>query len=249
MACEHAMKPAMKNPRILLVEDDAASRFFLATALATLPATVVLADSVAAATELATTEAFDAWLFDANLPDGHGAGLLRSLRAQGIDTPALAHTASRDGEALDALRAAGFVDVLVKPLSAEALRAAVVQVLDGPGGGESRPAAMRTRSALDASAPVWSDGAALAALKGQPAHVAALRELFRAELPAQRHSILAALARQDAASARAELHRLQASCGFVGAAQLAQAVATLHQAPECRDAVERFDLAVAAVLA
>jgi len=47
---------------------------------------------------------------------------------------------------------------------------------------------------------------------------------------------------------RGQLHRLQASCGFVGAARLARAVRQLHQAPESTGAQSRFRVAVDALL-
>src|SRR5687768_16302773 len=132
MAREHAMKPRSGHgpraamPRVLLVEDDPASRLFLAGALETMPVAVAVAGSVGDAREcIATQDACDLFLFDANLPDGSGACLLRELRALGHATPALAHTASTDREALDALLAAGFAVVLVKPLPAALLQATV----------------------------------------------------------------------------------------------------------------------------
>ena len=75
------------SPCVLLVEDDPASRLFLATVLEALPATVVVAGSLAEARQcvhgdgFARDGAFDLWLFDANLPDGSAAAAaaLRSL--------------------------------------------------------------------------------------------------------------------------------------------------------------------------
>ena len=56
------------KPRILLVEDDAVSRAFLAAAAEGLPATIDAVDSCAAAR--AVQAHGDLWLIDANLPDG-----------------------------------------------------------------------------------------------------------------------------------------------------------------------------------
>lgn len=230
MGREHAMNPgngrgpSAPMPRVLLVEDDPASRLFLAGALEAMPATVVVAGTVADALRLAAdSPAFDLWLVDANLPDGSGAGLLRGLRALDQATPALAHTASRERDALDALLAAGFAEVLVKPLTAATLQAGVGRVL-----GIAGPARIAEPPMRCGKLPVWDDGAAATALGGDPAHVAALRALFLAELPAQRDAVLAALDRGDTGAAAAELHRLQASCGFVGAARLAAAVDALR---------------------
>jgi HPt (histidine-containing phosphotransfer) domain-containing protein len=96
---------------------------------------------------------------------------------------------------------------------------------------------------------VWDDVAAAAALNGNDAHVAALRALFVAELPAQRATVLAALARDDVVEAGAQLHRLQGSCGFVGAARLAAAVDGLRVAMASESARSRFARTVDDVLA
>lgn len=255
MTCEHAMKPPKNppmEPRILLVEDDAASRLFLAAALEALPANVTAAGSVAEAAMLAEAGGFDAWLFDAHLPDGSGAGLLWALRATNASTPAIAHTASRDHEVLDALRVAGFADVLVKPLSAASLQAAVRRLLTPSelANGEMRFGPLRVAEPrMDATPPVWNDAAALAALNGQSGHVAALRGLFLAELPAQREAVHSALARDDVPAAQAELHRLQAGCGFVGATQLAAAVDGLQRDSTRPAALDAFQQAVQATMA
>ena len=66
-------------PSILLVEDDPISALFLSAALEGLPANVQVAADCAQAR--AASGPFDAWLIDANLPDGSGAVLLQQLRA------------------------------------------------------------------------------------------------------------------------------------------------------------------------
>jgi HPt (histidine-containing phosphotransfer) domain-containing protein len=48
---------------------------------------------------------------------------------------------------------------------------------------------------------------------------------------------------------RDELHRLAASCGFVGAARLAAAVRALQAAPGDGERLQRFDAAVGELLA
>jgi hypothetical protein len=45
-----------------------------------------------------------------------------------------------------------------------------------------------------------------------------------------------------------ELHRLRASCGFVGAARLAEAVRTLETGPHSNVALQRFDEAAGDLL-
>ncbi|RBF96583.1 response regulator, partial [Xanthomonas oryzae pv. oryzae] len=57
-----------------------------------------------------------------------------------------------------------------------------------------------------------------------------------------------ALQISDEQALRNHLHRLQASCGFVGAARLAGAVRLLSGDPQSRSARTQFHAAVAALL-
>ena len=226
-------------PRILLVEDDPVSQAFLAAAIEAFPATVDRAGSLAAARELVARQVHALWLVDANLPDGHGADLLTQLRADYPGTPAQAHTASHDRHALEALIEAGFLEVLVKPLSAKFLQAAIGRAL-----GVAPVVSLATGPKL----PSWDDAAALSALNGQQEHVQALRKLFLDELPAQRRSIASAAANGDLAAMRSTLHRMRASCGFVGAARLDAAVRTLESDLHCASELQRFDEAASDLL-
>jgi DNA-binding response OmpR family regulator len=242
-------KPAMTSPsppspppRVLLVEDDPVSSEFLAAAIAVLPVEVDVAATCAAALQLARDNDHQLLLIDANLPDGNGRDLLRALRMRAPTTPALAHTASLDRGDLDALVDAGFAEVLVKPMGAAALQAAVRRAL------QLQPTRAESMAGGCGKLPVWDDAVAAAALNGNPAHVAALRKLFLAELPAQRDAVLAALLADDAGAVHATLHRLQASCGFVGAARLGRAVGMLQDSPASMRARDEFAHAVEDVL-
>ncbi|KAF1725730.1 MAG: response regulator [Pseudoxanthomonas sp.] len=221
-------------PSILLVEDDRISAAFLSAALATLPARVHVAEDCAQA--LAASGPFDAWLIDANLPDGSGTWLLQHLRETDAAASALAHTADATAATRDALLQAGFAEVLIKPLSAQALVDALRAALRG---GSDEPS----------DAADWDDRAALTALAGNPEHVASVRQLFLSELPTTRSACLAAFDRSDHAALRAQLHRLQASCGFAGATALAAIASRWHAAPADRDLRAAFAAACARLLA
>ncbi|HTA65521.1 MAG TPA: response regulator [Xanthomonadaceae bacterium] len=218
------------NPvRLLLVEDDAVSRGFLTLALQSMPATVV---DVATNATQALSHSHDAphalWLLDANLPDASGEELLGALRELRPDIPALCLTAEVLPERFDRLHAAGFVEVLQKPLTIAALHAAVRRALSGTG-----PVGR-------ADAPVWDDAMALRALGGNAAAVQAMRGLFVAELPKQAEAIAHAIAADDIDGARAELHKLKASCGFVGSPRLLDAIHALFAAPDDPQCFKRF---------
>ncbi len=228
--------------KLLLVEDDPTTCAFLVAAAQSLPADVDAADCVATAIALASAHDYDLWLIDANLPDGDGAGLLATLRAQRLQTPALAHTASNDGDTRSALLGAGFLDVLVKPLPAADLHAAIRTVLGARRLrlAQSAQSAHAAHSHANATPAVWDDATAFAALNGQRAHVDALRELFVDQLPAARDAVQAAAASGNVIAMQAALHKLRASCGFVGASQLSAAVVTLQSAPGCPTALAEF---------
>lgn len=217
-------------PRLLLVEDDPVSAAFLRDAAGALPAEVHVAGSLAEARRMIDAMQFDLWLVDAHLPDGPGETLL-SPRDAIAAAPALAHTAATEPAVRERLLAAGFRDVLRKPLGIGELHAALRQQLG-------------TTTRVEEPRPAWDDAAALRAIGGDPAHVASLRQLFLQELPGQRRRIQDFATAGDDKAIRAELHRLAASCGFVGAACLAATVRELQASPLQPQALQRFDAAV-----
>ncbi len=231
----------MTRPRVLLVEDDATTRAFLSAAIEALPAEVEAVASCAEARAAAARGGHALWLLDAHLPDGDGASLLAELRDLGLQTPALAHTAAREHSVLEALVTAGFAEALVKPISTAQLHAALRRAL-GTGGGRVAEACMDSAAAADL--PVWDDAAALSALHGQQAHVSALRQLFLDELPGARDAVAAAVAATSPAALQAALHKLRASCGFVGAARLGAMVSLLQQAADPHLQLDDFLAAV-----
>ncbi len=151
-------RPPASIPRILLVEDDAISAAYLGEVAASLPAQVDVAGSVAEALAIAAAHRHALLLIDAHLPDGRGVDPAAGPAGARRDAPALAHTAAAESALRDDLLAAGFVDVLRKPLGMAELRQALQRHL---------PQAMVTPTAI-ADLPCWDDSAALAALGGQP---------------------------------------------------------------------------------
>lgn len=222
-------------PKVLLVEDDPVNAMFLRGAIEACPARVDVVDNCAGALRMARAQRYDAWMIDSNLPDGSGSDLLRRLRADDLvvhrDCPALAHTADASADIAARLEADGFAMVVRKPSPVEAWQRALAVLLDD-----------------EHAAPDWDDEAALRAMGGRREHVETMRGLFRAELPAQRDFILGALERGDVDAARGMLHRLKASCGFVGAGALARAARTLHEQPASQSARSRFSAAVDSAL-
>lgn len=210
------------KPRLLLVEDDPISHAFMLAALEALPARVDSATSISQA--LRAEESHDLWLIDANLPDGSGARLLAGLRRLHPRTPALAHTADPSADMRRSLLEAGFAAVLVKPLSAADLQSAVHAHLP----------------AHAARIGDWDETAALKALNGSREHVDMLRRLFLDELPGNVDAVEQSFRAGDQEALRAVLHKLRASCGFVGASRLGAAARQLQQAPASLEALMDF---------
>lgn len=226
------------KPRLLLVEDDSVSCNFMAAALQALPAEVDTAASLRAA--LAHEGIYDLWLLDANLPDGSGTDLLADLRARFPATPALAHTADDSPGLHTRLLAAGFDDVLVKPLTAASLRQAVARLL-----GLVVDDALQIPQADGSTAlPLWDRATALAALNGNQEHVATLRRMFVEELAKQHDEIRDALHAGNLETAKKVLHQLKASSGFVGAMRLNAAAALLEKSLSDAAALADFSLTV-----
>ncbi|QOW18929.1 response regulator [Lysobacter ciconiae] len=222
-------------PRILLVEDEPTSAAFLAAAARATPAHVDIAPDLATALVLASRNTYELWMFDATLPDGSGSDLLQRLREDRPGVPAIAHTASDDAAQLAALAGAGFIEVLRKPLPTAEVQAAVRRALHLPA-----HAAVTDPRTAETTVPMWDDRAAAAALNGNDEHVAILRGLFLDELPQACERIAAAVRADNVETVGAELHRLRASCGFVGAARLAVLVKRLQGEPSSPELLERF---------
>lgn len=225
-------------PRVLLVEDDPVSAAYMADVVVSLPGLVDVAASIAEALKITGTHRHSLLLIDAHLPDGCGESLLATLRGRGIVAPALAHTASVEPQRRAELLASGFVEVLRKPLGIaelqQAMRRQLPQTADPAG--------------HFVELPCWDDAAALAVLGGQRANVEALRGLFVAELPGQQHRIATACVAGNEAGVRDELHRLVASCGFVGAARLGQAVRKMQASPLDTHVLATLQIAIRDVL-
>jgi CheY-like chemotaxis protein len=200
-------------PLVLLAEDDVVSRAFLTAAIGACGVTVQAFAAGPPALEFAQTHRCSVLILDQNLPGLAGSAILARLdaaaRAAGIDrAPALALTADAD-DTTRRLLAAGFAEVLPKPIGGAALHAALERHCKLP-------------------ATTLDDAAALAAC-GSADVGRRLRRLFLdQELPA----VIAEFERcgSNGSRLRPTLHRLRAACGFCGATGLADAAAALHLA-------------------
>jgi CheY-like chemotaxis protein len=210
--------------RILLAEDDTVSREFLCEAIRACGGDpTACADGPTALTQ-ARDGNWNLLILDHQLPGMNGEAVLAVLRSDPGGAvpfpPALATTAEPDSARMILLEA-GFAQVLSKPISLDALRAALA-----PFGCEADP--------LD------DDGALHVC--GSLSAVERLRRLFaEQELPRIQDEFEQYA--EDPQALRPTLHRLLAACGFCGATALARGCDVLHDALVAGDP-SRIDVAM-----
>jgi CheY-like chemotaxis protein len=100
--------------------------------------TVVAADTLASALEAASWQNYDLLVSDIQLPDGSGLELMRRI-AQDVGTAGIALSGyGSEGDIRDSLDA-GFREHLTKPVTFQALEAAVRRVTTTPAAGAADP--------------------------------------------------------------------------------------------------------------
>lgn len=207
-------------PRVLVADDDPASRRFLRDGMRTLGMSVESCADGIAALEQARVDAFDLLLLDCRMPGAGALEILLRLRnepqAASCDSFAVATSAEMTPALRQTLLAAGFGEILLKPCGLADLQRII---------GLLQP----MRSGMD----LLDDNAALATT-GDHAIMRALRPLLRGEL-AQLDRELDQL-RLDPEAFTDRLHRLRSSCSFCGAAALSTQVIVLQkQLASCGD--------------
>ena len=123
-------RPAFEGVRVLVVDDHPTNRELARLFLAGVGAEVSEAEDGEEAVELAGDWPFDVILMDLRMPKLDGAGALRRIRASGgpnDGTPILAFTADATADLAERLLAAGFDDIVAKPLEPNALLGAVAR--------------------------------------------------------------------------------------------------------------------------
>lgn len=129
--------------RILIVEDEAEIRGFVARALEEAGFTVDTAESGETALELALESSYALFIVDLNLPDLDGIEVIGRWRARGVDAPVLILSARRS--VADRVRGLerGGDDYLPKPFAIAELVARVRALLRRQGGATSAATKLR----------------------------------------------------------------------------------------------------------
>ena len=124
-AGDHKMTPPPDHAgplRVLIAEDNKVNQKVMAALLRGLRVELTIVDHGGLAVDMARGEAFDLFLFDAMMPELDGMSALRQItaiytaRAQSVP-PAVIVTANVAPEQITEYRAAGFLDVIEKPIS------------------------------------------------------------------------------------------------------------------------------------
>ncbi len=199
---------------VLVADDNPLSLHFFAEAIAMVGHDTALAEDGSAALALAGNRVFDLILLDARMPGLDGLEVLHGMRTDSHPnrwTPAVVTTAEASADR-NAMIGSGFVEVLLKPVSMDALHSLLERLL---------PGSVSACALLD-------DTLAAEATGGDPSIIAALRGLFAQELDALPAELNQFAAKTDRAALLDRLHRLDASAGFCGAPFLAKAVTALR---------------------
>ncbi len=194
--------------RVLVADDDPASRLFLVEAMRTLGLSAEACNDGPSAIARGREETFDLLLLDCRMPGAGAEEVLSELRADpqahSGESTAVATSADMDAAQRQQLISSGFTDVLQKPCDLADLRRIVSLV-----------------HPLISTQPVLDDSQGLAST-GNPQILQAMRSLLRDELVALYQELDSLRPESPAFADR--LHRLRASCGFCGAVALAERV-------------------------
>ncbi|HEX7760641.1 MAG TPA: response regulator, partial [Caulobacteraceae bacterium] len=131
VSAETAAAPAAApGARVLLAEDNPINAMLARTLLQREGCHVDHVQNGQAALTALAQGPYDLVLMDVRMPVMGGIEASRALRARGVDTPVVALTANAFEDDRRACLAAGMDDFLIKPLSPEALRAALSRWTD-----------------------------------------------------------------------------------------------------------------------
>ncbi len=217
-------------PRILLVEDNPISREFLHEALKPLGFPIDIAETLSMALALARNYWHALYLCDVHLPDGEPGEIFSTLRPLQKNAIIIAVTADVSTAASETLSMIGYQEVWGKPITMATLQNNVARLLGAKHVIDNAPRPVE----------MWDEAAALRAVGGSQTTLKALREMFLTDLPTHEKIIAQAFDADDAASLKAECHKLLAACGFVGAAGLSHAVKQLSDSPDDNEKLNRF---------
>lgn len=207
---------------LLLLEDDLISREFMAEALRELPIQLHTGSCFKDIRALSLQQHFALVICDLNLADGN---LLENYSHLPSGIPVLATSADLSPDTKQSLAAIGFVHILAKPMRIAELVHAVSQLLP--------------ELHHESERALWDHEKAERTLGHNPTALANLKLMFAAELEAMQTQIVHAFNAGQHHVIQQQLHKLKASCGFLGAERLLQASHALDHNPS-EQALQHF---------
>ena len=211
---------------ILLVEDNAINRVVAREMLARLGHSCIEAHDGAEAVKLAEIKPFDAILMDISMPDMDGVEATTRIKAgtgPNAQTPIFAVTAHAMPADMDRFKAAGMVDVLVKPIGIERLDDLLShrEKLDTPH--DDASSYWNTTHQRDLREYIgeekWHD----------------LMKLFVEEMDAACHATFVRGDMEDTVALRSEVHKLAGSAFTLGASRLGVLLRRIEELLDAND--------------
>lgn len=204
--------PTDLRPRVLVADDDLASRDLL---VAMLRRAGYAVDGVAdgrAAVTCALARGPIAVILDVQLPDLDGPGAAREIRAVRDDIALIALTGHTEVDVLARCKSAGIDAVLIKPVKLDTLRATIARVIEGRG----EPVDLAViRSYVTADDPAFASG---------------LIDVYLREAARDLRSMADAAERGDCGAVAQLAHRLKGSSAGFGARLLPDRCQSLYAA-------------------
>jgi signal transduction histidine kinase/DNA-binding response OmpR family regulator/HPt (histidine-containing phosphotransfer) domain-containing protein/HAMP domain-containing protein len=251
----------IRGARILLVEDNDFNQLVATDMLASMGLVVTLAGNGREAVELARSRPFDAVLMDLQMPVMDGYEAVRQLREDPAlaTLPILAMSAHAMARERDRCKALGMNDYITKPITPEALAAALARWVfrtGPPAVAQPYPAPLPVWApgSLPESRPVINGAVGLGYFNGEAAMYQKALTKFLDINRGSTHKAREALARGDLESAQRCAHSMMSAAGMIGAVDLAAAAKALQDGFQTRGAealeplLARFELGLAAVL-
>lgn len=121
----------MRQPNILLVEDQLFMQQVELALLAKIGYTAEVVDTGSKALALLSSKRFDIVFMDVCLPDMEGTEVCQTLRAKGVTTPIVAMTGNDDDQTRLECQQAGMNGFIAKPMNADQFKAAINAYVSG----------------------------------------------------------------------------------------------------------------------
>jgi len=241
-AAATAPRVERRGVRVLLAEDNAVNR---KVALGMLKKLGFTADSVADGEQVLSAlseRTYDLVLMDCQMPVMDGYEAARRIRALekpgGKRIPVVAMTAYAMSGDRERCIEAGMDDYLAKPISIEALSAALASWLphrEGPGGTDgsprrSEPPTPRKETETCAKSAVWRKDELLNRLLGDEEMTREILEAFLEDIPREIDSLAAAVAVGNTPTVELLAHTIKGAAGNVGSEGLRSAAFEMESA-------------------